>query len=172
MIIRELTVAEYESRVPRLGEILIDAVKSGAGVSFMAPLAPAVAEQFWRGQIAGIAAQSTVQFVAEADNVIAGTVLLIKAWAPNQPHRMDVAKLLVHRDFRRQGIGTLLMQALEQKARDLDYALITFDAVGHGATEKFYLSMGYTLAGYIPNYAYDTNGPHDTALFYKQLRPL
>jgi GNAT superfamily N-acetyltransferase len=170
MIIRELTSSEYESHVPRLGEILIDAVDSGAGVSFMSPLPNALAEDYWRKQAGDIAAGTTIQFVAEENNVIAGTVLLIKAWAPNQPHRCDVAKLLVHRDFRRKGVGTLLMQALERKARDLNYSLITFDAVGHGTVEKFYEGLGFALVGYIPDYAYDTKGLHDTAIFYKLLR--
>ena len=116
MIIRELTSSEYESHVPRLGKILIDAVDSAAGVSFMAPLSSEVAEDYWRRQLPDISAGTTVQFVVEENNVIAGTVLLIKAWAPNQPHRCDVAKLLVHRDFRRKGVGTLLMQALERRA--------------------------------------------------------
>jgi GNAT superfamily N-acetyltransferase len=169
MIVRELTASECADCVARLGEILIDAVASGAGVSFMAPLSNEVAEDYWRKQLPDIAAGTTVQFVAEENNVIAGTVLLIKAWAPNQPHRCDVAKLLVHRDFRRKGVGTLLMQALEQKARDLNYSLVTFDAVGHGAVEKFYEGLGFTLAGYIPGYAYDTKGLHDTAIFYKKL---
>ncbi len=170
MIIRELTSSEYESHVPRLGKILIDAVDSGAGVSFMAPLSSEVAEDYWRRQLPDISAGTTVQFVVEENNVIAGTVLLIKAWAPNQPHRCDVAKLLVHRDFRRKGVGTLLMQALEQKARDLNYSLVTFDAVGHGAVEKFYSGLGFALVGYIPDYAYDTKGLHDTAIFYKKLK--
>ena len=169
MIIRELTSSGYESHVPRLAEILIDAVDSGAGVSFMAPLTRAVAEDYWRRQVSDIAAGATIQFVAVENDIIAGTVLLIKAWAPNQPHRCDVAKLLVHRDFRRKGVGTLLMQALEQKARDLNYSLVTFDAVGHGAVEKFYRGLGFTLVGHIPGYAYDTKGLHDTAIFYKKL---
>jgi GNAT superfamily N-acetyltransferase len=171
MIVRELTASEYLNCVPRLGEILIDAVESGAGVSFMTPLSSEVAEDYWRKQLPGISAGTTVQFVAEENNVIAGTVLLIRAWAPNQPHRCDVAKLLVRRDFRRKGVGTLLMQALEQKARDLNYSLVTFDAVGHGAVEKFYSGLGFTLVGHIPGYAYDTKGLHDTAIFYKRLTP-
>ena len=123
MIIRELTVAEYESRVPRLAEILVDAVDSGAGVTFLWPLEKDVAEGFWRKTAGSVTDGGTTQFVAEEDSVIAGTVLLQKVWAPNQPHRCEVAKLLVHRDYRRKGIGRLLMQALEKKSRDLGFTL-------------------------------------------------
>jgi GNAT superfamily N-acetyltransferase len=169
MIIRELTIAEYGAHVPRLAEILVDAVDSGAGVTFLWPLEKDVAEGFWRKTADSVKEGATIQFVAEDKGVIAGTVLLQKAWAPNQPHRCEVAKLLVHRDFRRKGLGTLLMRALEDKARKLSFALITFDTVAHGSPEKFYRELGYTCAGFIPDYAYGREGLHDTALFYKKL---
>jgi acetyltransferase len=168
-MIRTLNIVEYEGCIPRLATLLIDAVDAGAGVSFMAPLARDVAEAFWRKQVADIGSSATLQFVAEEKGVIAGTVLLQKAWAPNQPHRAEVAKLLVHRDFRRKGLGTQLMQALEGKARALGLKLITFDAVAHGSVEKFYRDLGYTFVGNIPAYAYANGKLDDTALFYKDL---
>ena len=172
MIIRELTIPEYESRIPRLGAILIDAVASGAGVSFLHPLSKDVAEAFWRKQVPDVSSGNTIQFIAEEDGVIAGTVLLQKAWAPNQPHRCEVAKLLVHQEFRRRGLGTLLMQVLERKARDLDLSLITFDTVAHGPAEAFYRGLGFTRAGLIPKYALSLKDiPDDTAIFYKELAP-
>jgi GNAT superfamily N-acetyltransferase len=115
--------------VPRLSEILVDVVDSGAGVTFMHPLAQDVAEAFWMKQKADVGSGQTTLFVAEENGVIAGTVMLQKVWPPNHPHRCEVAKLLVHRDFRRQGLATLLMQALEAKARALGFTLITFDTV-------------------------------------------
>ena len=169
MIVRELTISEYEARVPRLAEILIDAVDSGAGVTFMHPLERNVAEAFWKKQKADVGSGQTTVFVAEENGVIAGTVMLVKAWPPNQPHRCDVAKLLVHRDFRRRGLGTLLMQALENKARALGMALITFDTVAQSPAETFYRQLGFTCAGYIPNYAYTKDKLDATALFYKEL---
>ncbi len=170
MIIRELTNAEYDLRVSRLADILVDAVDGGAGVTFMWPLEKTVAENFWRGIGSSMRNGQVVQFIAEVDGAIAGTVLLQRAQAPNQPHRCKVAKLLVHRDFRRQGLGTLLMQALEAKARALGLTLITFDSVAHGNTEEFYRALGFTCAGYIPEYAFAKGKLDDTALFYKLLR--
>ena len=169
MIIRELTIIEYESRIPRLGAILIDAVDAGAGVTFLHPLSKDVAEAYWRKQVPEIGSGQTLQFVAEENDEIAGTVLLQKAWPQNQPHRCEVAKLLVHRDFRRRGLGTLLMKTYEQKARDLGFTLITFDTVAHGPVEEFYRSLGFLCAGHIPDYGYGRDGLHDTALFYKKL---
>lgn len=169
MIIRELTIAEYDSCIPRLAAILIDAVDSGAGVTFMWPLERVVAEGFWRKTAESVKTGLTTQFVAEENGVIAGTVLLQKVWAPNQPHRCEVSKLLVHRDFRRRGLATLLMRALEDKARALGLTLITFDTVAQSPAETFYRQLGFICAGYIPNYAYAKDRLAGTALFYKEL---
>jgi GNAT superfamily N-acetyltransferase len=169
MIIRELTSSEYDTAVPRLAGILVDAVDSGAGVTFMHPLARDVAEAYWMKQKADVASGQTTLFVADENGVIAGTVMLQKVWPPNQPHRCEVAKLLVHRDFRRRGLATLLMQALEAKARTSGFTLITFDTVAKSPAETFYRQLGFTCAGYIPNYAYAMGKLDGTALFYKQL---
>jgi acetyltransferase len=169
-MIRIFSDAELEHHIPRLAEILIDAVASGAGVSFLAPLSQYDAENFWRGRIAGVASGEIYPLVAEIDGVIAGVVLLIRAWAPNQPHHSDVSKLLVHRQFRRRGLATALMDALETKAKALNQTLLTFDASAHGPVENFYKSLGYTCVGHFPGYAYSGTGEmEDTALFYKKL---
>lgn len=168
--IRIATAAEFEHSIPRLAAILIDAVSSGAGVSFIDVPAQQDAENFWRGMLADVAAEKTFCLLAESGDEIAGLVLLMRAWAPNQPHRADIAKLLVHRDHRRKGLGTLLMQAAESHARKLGLRLITFDAVAHGPVEQFYCDLGFTVAGYYPNYAYALGHKlDDTALFFKEL---
>jgi ribosomal protein S18 acetylase RimI-like enzyme len=169
MIVRELAGAEYGAAVPRLAEILVDAVDSGAGVTFMHPLAQEVAEAYWMKQKADVASGQTTVFVADENGVIAGTVMLQKVWPPNQPHRCEVAKLLVHREFRRRGLATSIMQALEAKARASGFKLITFDAVAKSPAEALYRQLGFTCAGYIPNYAYAKGKLDGTALFYKEL---
>ena len=169
MIIRELTSSEYDAAVPRLAGILVDAVDSGAGVTLMHPLAQDVAEAYWMKQKADVVSGQTTVFVAGENGVIGGTVMLQKVWPPNQPHRCEVAKLLVHRDFRRRGHATLMMQALEVKARASGFKLITFDTVAQSPAETFYRQLGFTCAGYIPNYAYAKGKLDGTALFYKEL---
>jgi GNAT superfamily N-acetyltransferase len=163
-------VAAFEKRIPRLAEILIDAVDGGAGVSFMKPLAQADAEGFWRGQLEDITAGKTFPIIAEHDGKTVGIVLLMKAWAPNQPHRADIAKMLVHSSYRRRGFATHLIRGLEDKARDLGLKLLTFDAVAGSAAEAFYKRLGFICVGYYPDYAYSGDGKLDgTALFYKKL---
>jgi GNAT superfamily N-acetyltransferase len=162
--------AEFTAAIPRLGEILADAVAAGAGVSFLLPFSPQNGEAYWRGLSDAVAIGDQTIFVARDSHEISGTVILGRAWAPNQPHRCEVAKLLVHRDYRRRGVGTLLMTALERQARAMGFTLITFDAVAHGLVEAFYRNLGFTCAGYIPGYAFSTGDkPDGTAIFYKQL---
>ena len=163
-------VAAFEKRIPRLAEILIDAVAGGAGVSFMHPLSQEDAKAFWRGHLGSIKAGQTFPVIAEHEGETAGIVLLIKAGAQNQPHRADIAKMLVHSDFRRRGFATHLIRALEDKARALNLKLLTFDAVQGSAAEDFYKRLGFTCVGYYPDYAYSGTGKLDgTALFYKKL---
>jgi len=161
---------EFEKLIPRLAEILIDAVESGAGVSFMLPLPKAEAEAFWRGQVSDVAAGRTFPVIARTNGEVAGVVLLHKAWPPNQPHRAEIAKLLVHRQHRRKGLGAALVGAAEAKARALGLRLITFDAVAHGAADALYRGLGFRAAGVIPGYAFSPTGElDDTVVFYKQL---
>jgi acetyltransferase len=172
MHVRVLKVDAVTTALPRLAEILVNAVAAGAGVSFLYPLSHKDAVAFWQNQIAGIQDGNTFLFVCEEERggEIAGLVMLQKSWAPNQLHRADVAKLLVHSKFQRRGIASALMLEVERYAISLGLKLITFDAVAGGGAEKFYRTMGYTSVGIIPGYAYSGNGKlDDTMFFYKSL---
>lgn len=153
-----------------LALLLVDAVESGAAVSFLGPLTLERAEDWWRRTID--ASQSGAIFLVARDGEgIVGTVQLHPAWAPNQPHRAEIAKLLVHRRSRRTGLGTQLMQAIEDAARRDGFHLLTLDAKRGEAAEHLYRSTGWTPAGTIPRYALDPDGktPHDAVIFYKEL---
>jgi GNAT superfamily N-acetyltransferase len=153
-----------------LSTLLIDVVEHGAGVSFLHPLARHDADTFWSNQEADVLSGATIQFGSFVEDKLIGTVQLKRAWAPNQPHRSDVSKLLVLSTHRRHGIATHLMRALEDKARALNQTLLTFDASAHGHVEEFYKRLGYICVGYFPGYAYSSLGiVEDTALFYKKL---
>ncbi len=171
MHVKLLSPSEAEQALERLSEILVDAVAHGAGVSFMHPLSRNDAHNYWRIQIGDVALYQTFIFVClDRSSTITGTVMLQKSWAPNQPHRADVAKLLVHSDYRRQGVASALMLALEKYAVDIGLKLITFDAVAGGGAEGFYRTMGYVPVGVIPGYAYSGDGKlDDTMFFYKTL---
>ncbi|HET9481138.1 MAG TPA: GNAT family N-acetyltransferase, partial [Candidatus Polarisedimenticolia bacterium] len=92
--------------------------------------------------------------------------------APNQPHRAEITKLLVHRRSRRAGLGARLMRTIEDEARRAGFRLLTLDAKRGEAAERLYRRLGWTAAGTIPGYALDPGGtPHDAVFFYKELGP-
>ncbi len=153
-----------------LAALLVDAVESGAAVSFVAPLSIEAAGEWWRGILSG--SHPRAVFLAARDKGrIVGSVQLHPAWAPNQPHRAEVVKLLVHRRCRKGGLGTRLMQAIEDAARDAGFTLLTLDAKRGAEAERMYRRLGWSVVGTIPRYAVDPDGltPHDAVFFYKEL---
>jgi GNAT superfamily N-acetyltransferase len=155
--------------VDGLVTLLMDAVASNAGISFMSDLTPDAAAAWWR-EILTTASARTVVLIARDAQGIAGTVQLQPAWAPNQPHRGDVAKLIVHQRARRRGIARALMHAIDQQARDHRYTLLVLDTCKGGAAEQLYTSLGWIRVGEVPNFALNPDGSWcDTVFFYKQL---
>lgn len=160
-----MTVPQLQS----LAGLLIDAVDGGASVSFMHPLPVPRAMAFWQGVADGVAGGERALFVVEDAEGIVGTVQLILAQPDNQPHRADVAKMLVHRRSRRQGVGAALMQAAEDAARACGKTLRVLDTASDDA-ERLYARQDWQRVGVIPDYALLPNGePCDTAYFYKVL---
>jgi len=152
-----------------LAELLVDAVESGAAVSFMAPLTIERAEGWWR-TVLSTSDPAAIFLVARDGAGIAGSVQLHPVWAPNQPHRAEIVKLLVHRRSRRAGLGTQLMRRIEEAAYRAGYTLLTLDAKRGTPAESLYRNLGWVLVGTIPRFAFDPDGtPHDAVIFYKEL---
>jgi ribosomal protein S18 acetylase RimI-like enzyme len=155
--------------VRQLASVLVDAVTGGASVSFMSDLQFDQAVEWWRKTLSTSPSRSVV-LVARDDQGIVGTVQLQPSWAPNQIHRADVAKLIVHRRGRGRGIARSLMQEIERRAREQRFTLLVLDTCKGSAAEKLYGSLGWTRVGVIPHYALNPDGtPCDTVYFYKQL---
>ncbi|AHG90622.1 GCN5-related N-acetyltransferase [Gemmatirosa kalamazoonensis] len=171
-VVRCVEADEARALVGALGDVLIDCVEGGAGVSFMAPLDRHRAERFWRAVADGVAADDRALIVAE-DRVtgeLLGTVQVVYAWPENQPHRADIAKMLVRRSARRRGLGALLMHAAEAVALDAGRTLLVLDTVTGGDAERLYARFGWTRVGVVPNYALMPDGtPCATTIFYKDL---
>ena len=155
-----------------LCDVLVDCVEGGASVSFMQPMTRAKAEAFWSSAGAGLARGERMVFVAEDVQGIVGTVQVILNLPENQPHRGDVAKMLVHRRARRQGVGAALLAAAEQSALDAGRTLLVLDTVTGGDAERLYARQGWQRCGEIPRYAlFPAGGFCSTTVFYKALRP-
>jgi ribosomal protein S18 acetylase RimI-like enzyme len=167
--IERLAPPVSEADLRALAALLVDAVDSGAAVSFLS-LTESQALDWWR-ELLGQPGSGAIVLVARDDAGIAGSVQLHPSWAPNQPHRADVAKLIVHRRARRRGLGVALMEAVEREAANAGYRLLVLDSKRGDAGERLYRRLGWTVVGTIPRYALDTDGrtPHDTVVFYKEL---
>jgi len=169
-VIERLKPPASEADLKSLAALLVDAVESGAAVSFLAPLTPGQAEDWWRRNLSVLVSGAIFLVARDAEGIV-GAAQLHPAWAPNQPHRADVMKLLVHRRARRRGVGTRLMQALETEARSAGFRLLTLDSKRGDAGENLYRQLGWTTVGTIPRFALDPDGitPHDAVVFYKEL---
>ncbi|KVE35330.1 GNAT family N-acetyltransferase [Burkholderia sp. TSV86] len=169
--IRRIGPNEAAAYVDALADVLLDCVDGGASVGFMAPLAPERAYAFWRDVAARVARGERVLFVAEqADGRVVGTVQMIVGLPENQPHRADVAKMLVRRDVRRQGVARRLLAALDDAARELGKTLLVLDTATGSDAERLYQSAGWQHVGVVPNYALMPDGaPCSTTFHYKRL---
>lgn len=149
-----------------LADVLIDCVDGGASVSFMHPLSRDRALQFWAGVAEAVARGERALLIAETAGEVIGTVQLILSLPENQPHRADVAKMLVHRRARRAGLGAALMRAAEDTARDCGRSLLVLDTVSGGDAARLYERLGWQRCGEIPGYALWPRGGYCATTFY------
>jgi GNAT superfamily N-acetyltransferase len=152
-----------------LARVLADCVDGGASVGYVVPFAEPDARRAFEEMLPEVAAGRRVLLAAFDDGELVGTAQLIHAHYPNQPHRADVAKVLVHRAARRRGIARLLMERLEQEALAGGRTLLVLDTAT-GEAERLYERLGWTRSGVIPGYAQMPDGSEcDTTFFYKRL---
>jgi GNAT superfamily N-acetyltransferase len=170
LVVEALDAAAAASAERRLTEILVACVDGGASVSYLPPLAPDVARGFWRKVAADVAGGRRLLLAAWRDGALVGTVQLDLDMAPNQPHRAEVAKLLVDPAARRGGVGRALMRRVEQAAQRLGRPLLVLDTLAGDAGEQLYRSLDWQEAGRIPGFALDAKGVEQaTIIFWKRV---
>jgi GNAT superfamily N-acetyltransferase len=156
--------------IDELADVLIDCVEGGASVSFMHPLPRDRAVAFWRRVARDVATGGRALLIAEDEQGLCGTVQLILDLPENQPHRADLAKMLVHRRARRKGLGAALLRAAEATAREFGRTLLVLDAVTGGDGARLYERLGWIRVGDIPGYALMPKGDLcSTTLYYRNL---
>ncbi len=159
-----------ESALDQLAEVLVDCVEGGASVSFMSPFSHAQALAFFRKVAGSVASGDTVLLAASLGGRIVGTVQLGLDTPPNQPHRADIKKLLVHRSARGHGVGAALMAEVEEQAQRRGRWLLVLDTVPGENGHRLYLREGWTQTGLVPDYALFPDGRLcDTAIMWKCL---
>jgi GNAT superfamily N-acetyltransferase len=162
-----------DALIDGLADVLIDCVEGGASVSFMLPLTRDRAATFWHRVSQGVANGGRALLVAEDVHGVCGTVQLVFDLPENQPHRADLAKMLVHRRVRRQGLGAALMRAAENMARQCGKTLLVLDAVTSGDAKRLYERLGWMRVGEIPGYAlWPQGGLCGTTYYYRNLSDL
>ncbi len=158
---------QWDVHFPAFVDMLIEVVQDGASIGFIPPLSPEVAEQYWRS----VPGPDVIVLIAEVDGQLAGTVQVQLCSKPNGIHRAEIAKLMVHPNFRRRGIARLLMEEAEQYAHQANRILLVLDTRDGDPSNVLYRSLGYIQAGRIPYFALsDTGELHTTNLYYKLLQ--
>ena len=165
--LRILDADEARDRIPELALILFDCVTKGASVSFMNPFSMAEAIGFYAEIADAVAAGDTTLFAAIEDGRAIGTCQIWPVKKPNQPHRAELAKMLVHSAHRNRGIGKFLLEAVDDEIRRRGLKLVTLDT-GRNTAESLYERAGYQRVGVIPNFALWPDGGYcDTVYYYK-----
>jgi GNAT superfamily N-acetyltransferase len=167
--LRRLTTVD-DPHLAGLADVLIDCVEGGASVSFMLPLTRERALAFWRRVAEGVQSGSRALLVAEDAQGICGTVQLILEQPENQPHRADLAKMLVHRRVRRQGVATALLRGAEDMAKACGKTLLVLDTVTDSPAARLYEQLGWVKVGDIPGFAlWPQGGRCGTTYYYREL---
>lgn len=172
ILISALSADGLADQIHELGQLLHDCVHDGASIGFVLPHGLAESEAFWRNKVLPAAQGGRlVLLVAWAEGRVVGTVQLDHDTMPNQPHRAEVRKLLVHPDFRRRGIARMLMEEIERRARQLHRSLLTLDTRTGDSAEPLYAALGFETVGVIPGYCLDPFSPRldATTVMYKRL---
>lgn len=170
--IKQLTATDLDQHIESLIEMFQTTVNSNGAIGYLSPISKGDAANFWLQTIKPILSSGErLLFGAFSGQFIAGTIQLIVKMPPNQPHRVELAKLMVNPKYRRKGIASLLVAEAETYALQAGKSLITFDTRTGDHSEYFYRSCGYKTAGIIPQFALDPDGKnyHGTTLMYKQL---
>jgi ribosomal protein S18 acetylase RimI-like enzyme len=168
--IRVLNREETIHALPELCDVLAACVNGGASVGFMLPFSPQDAEPFWWSVAETVDEGGTIHVVAEVDGKVVGTVQVGLASKPNQPHRGDLMKLLVHPSARGLGLARKLMQKVEEETAKRGRTLLVLDTATGSDAEAIYPRLGWERVGVIPDYALFPDGRYcGTTLFYKRI---
>ncbi|MBP7556316.1 MAG: N-acetyltransferase [Chitinophagaceae bacterium] len=171
MPLRDISIRSLtEADVAALSALLIETVAQGGSVSFMHPLQPADATEFWQSSLAAASNGKRVVLGAFDKELLVGTVSLLVDCPPNQPHRAEIAKMMTAVSHRGKGIARMLLRQAEDIAKEKGRTLINLDTAEEEGAAGFYEKLGYQRVGLIPDYALKPyGGLTGTIIYYKRL---
>ncbi len=173
ILLRSLVGPEIRQKIEDFAHLLIDCVEGGASLGFMLPISDIVAREFWQKVAEEVDRRQRLLFALFLGPKIVGSCQLLLDMPPNQTHRAEIAKMLVHSSMRRKGLGQVLLIEAEKEARSLGRYLLVLDTDSYSSAAAFYRRMGWIEVGSIPDYAAMPDGPlAPTTIFYKDLRAL
>jgi GNAT superfamily N-acetyltransferase len=169
--IRALAPDAYRSAIPALADLVVDAVRAGASINFLATVTPDEAGRWWADRAPAVDSGVITAFAAFDGDRLIGSVLLMRSVNANSPHRAEIGKVIVHTSARRLGLGSALMVAAEERARADGRWLLVLDTVTDSPADALYRSLGWHVTGTVPNYALLPDGrPWPATFFWKDLR--
>jgi ribosomal protein S18 acetylase RimI-like enzyme len=169
-MIERLTSGTFAAALPGLADLLVDAVRGGASIGFLAGFDHEQATSWWKERAAAVADGTLAVWVASGPGGLAGTVSLAYADKPNARHRAEVVKLAVRHDHRGQGLGRRLLATAERAAAASGITLLLLDTETDSAADHLYRSAGWRRYGIVPDYAAGPSGElRDCSFFYKEV---
>jgi len=164
----QVSIEQIEDTEPYLDELaqMLVLVVEGASIGFLPPVTKEAAVEYWRS----VGESGIILFIAKIGDRVVGSVQLHDSSSQNGAHRAEIAKMMVHPEFRQQGIARKLMIAAEEKAISGGKTLLVLDTREGTPANSLYISLGYVEVGRIPNYARSADGTlHTTVIYYKQI---
>ncbi|MDR4902139.1 GNAT family N-acetyltransferase [Bacillus mycoides] len=159
-------IKRLDEDIEELSELLKTVVNDGASIGFLPPLEQKEATNYWQT----VLASEVILYVAKINNEVAGSIQLHLVTKPNGIHRAEICKLMTHPNYRRNGIGRLLMQKAEERAKQENRSLLVLDTREGDSSNRLYKSLGFQESGKIPGYAISPNGELDaTVIYYKMI---
>lgn len=159
-------IKRLDEDIEELSELLKTLVNDEASIGFLPPLEQKEATNYWQT----VLAPEVILYVAKINNEVAGSIQLHLVTKPNGIHRAEICKLMTHPNFRRNGIGRLLMQKAEERAKQEKRSLLVLDTREGDPSNRLYKSLDYQEVGKIPEYAISPNGELDaTVIYYKMI---
>jgi ribosomal protein S18 acetylase RimI-like enzyme len=159
-------IKRLDEDIEELSELLKTVVNDEASIGFLPPLEQKEATNYWQT----VLAPEVILYVAKINDEVAGSIQLHLVTKPNGIHRAEICKLMTHPNYRRNGIGRLLMQKAEERAKQENRSLLVLDTREGDSSNRLYKSLGFQESGKIPGYAISPNGELDaTVIYYKMI---